>query len=210
MAAKGDVCRAVLWQRIDEPGIEYCILSSVSDGWMLEGTVVQAIEGAPTEVRYRIECDGKWSTRRVRVAVHSGKDERALELLADGEGGWELEKLPLSELEGCLDVDLSVTPATNALPVRRLGLAPGESRRVSATWVRFPSLSIERLEQSYAHLEEGLYRYESWKGSDVFAAELKVDDLGLVVSYESGWKRVATADASAPISIQGIRRGRFF
>jgi len=39
------------------------------------------------------------------------------------------------ELEGCMDVDISVTPFTNTLPIQKLGLAPTESPEVSVAYV---------------------------------------------------------------------------
>ncbi len=75
------------------------------------------------------------------------------------------------------------------LPIRRLALATGESRDVSAVWVRFPSLAVERLEQTYERLEERRYRYRS--GS--FTAELVVDDDGMVLQYGVDWKVVAAS-----------------
>ena len=190
-----NIARAVLWRRIDGAGAEYCALTGSGGGWTLEGAVAQAIEGLPASVLYRVECDSDWRTRRVIVRLRSEEPERSLELLADGNGGWRLDGRGLPMLEGCLDVDLSATPATNSLPVRRLGLAPGEAARLSAAWVRFPSLSVEPLEQTYTRLDERLYRYESRKHGEEFAAVLEVDDLGLVVTYEGGWERVASTGA---------------
>jgi hypothetical protein len=92
---------------------------------------------------------------------------------------------------GCLDVDLAFTPATNILPLRRLELAVGESREVTAAWVRFPDLSVEPLAQRYTRLDERRVRYESRGGA--FTAELEVDELGLVVRYPPLWERVAVA-----------------
>jgi len=90
---------------------------------------------------------------------------------------------------GCLDVDLAFTPATNILPLRRLALAVGESREVTAAWIRFPDLSVEPLPQRYTRRDDRLVRYESRGGA--FTAELEVDELGLVVRYPPLWERVA-------------------
>jgi uncharacterized protein len=97
--------------------------------------------------------------------------------------------IEIPAVAGCLDVDLAFTPATNILPLRRLGLAVGESRELTAAWVRFPDLSVEPLAQRYTRLDERRMRYESRGGS--FTADLEVDELGLVVSYPPLWERVA-------------------
>ena len=59
-------------------------------------------------------------------AVEPGSEVPGIDLLADGEDGWTTRGgAAMPELEGCVDVDISATPVTNILPIRRLGLAPG-------------------------------------------------------------------------------------
>ncbi len=93
-------------------------------------------------------------------------------------------------LRGCLDVDLSWSPSTNTLPIRRLGLEVGQaSAALTAAWVRFPDLALIPLEQEYRRLSDRRYRYTSRGGA--FTAEIDVDEHGLVVNYGDFWKRVA-------------------
>jgi hypothetical protein len=101
----------------------------------------------------------------------------------DGEGNWSHDGQRLAQVAGCIDVDLEWSPSTNTLPIRRLGLAPGETKSVAAAWVRFPSLEVQRLEQSYERLAERRR----------FTADLAVDDDGMVLQYGVNWKAVATS-----------------
>lgn len=101
--------------------------------------------------------------------------------------------MEIPAVAGCLDVDLAFTPATNILPLRRLRLAVGESREMTAAWVRFPELSVEPLAQRYTRLDERRVRYASRGGA--FTAELEVDELGLVVRYPPLWERVAVGSS---------------
>jgi uncharacterized protein len=97
------------------------------------------------------------------------------------------QEIELTDLAGCIDVDLGLTPATNTLPIRRLQLEIGETATLMAAWVKFPSLDIVPLEQRYERLSEFSYRYSSTN----FTALLEVDELGLVTHYEGGWERIA-------------------
>jgi hypothetical protein len=85
--------------------------------------------------------------------------------------------------------ELEWSPSTNTLPIRRLALAPGETRAVAAAWIRFPSLEVERLDQSYERLDQRRYRYRS----GLFSSDLLVDDNAMVLQYGVNWKAVATA-----------------
>lgn len=163
-----------VWQRVDVPGLELC---RISNG-LLEGDVVVVDEGKPCALRYRIECDEAWRTIRARVEGFANGEQVDI-TLAPG----------VQWIDGCVDVDLGLTPSTNTLPIRRLNLAVGESAEVSATWLQFPDLQIVRLDQTYTRLARNLYRYETVHG---FSAELEVDDEGLVTKYGTLWSAVAT------------------
>jgi hypothetical protein len=172
----------VLWQRLDVPGLEYCRIWTEPDGVRLEGTVI-VDEGTPWRVDHEVSCSPAWETRSAAISLTTGEETRQLRLVAETTG--------LAGLAGCVDVDVSLTPATNTLPIRRLGLldlAVGESREVTAAWVGFPALSVEPLPQRYTRLAGRRFRYES--GDGAFQTELEVDDAGLVVSYPPFWRRV--------------------
>jgi uncharacterized protein len=99
-----------------------------------------------------------------------------------------LNERRLEPFTGFIDIDLGITPATNTLPIRRLNLSVGESVELTATWIRFPELTVEPLSQRYTRLSKTTYRYENTDGS--FSADLVVDKLGVVETYGEIWARV--------------------
>ena len=58
---------------------------------------------------------------------------------------------------------------------------------MTAAWLRFPSLDVGRLDQSYERLAEKRYRYRS----GLFTADLTADGDGMVLQYGVNWKAVA-------------------
>jgi hypothetical protein len=87
---------------------------------------------------------------------------------------------------GCIDLDLNFSPSTNLLPIRRLDLAIGQEAEVQAAWLRFPSFTLERLEQLYRRIDVATYRYESAGGK--FVTELQVNAAGFVTHYPNAWQ----------------------
>ncbi len=203
VAESNSPVRTVLWQRIESPGSDWCVLERKSDGWRLQGIVLAEVDSVPVVVHYAVALAPDWSTRAVEIAMRSGDTIKPweLKLTVAPDRRWQIERelaldpsMPQDDplaLHGLMDVDLGITPATNTLPIRRLEPAIGEAVAVTAAWVRFPELTIEPLPQTYTRLAERRYRYESAGGA--FVAEIEVDDLGLVTAYEGGWRRIAAS-----------------
>ncbi len=155
-----------VWRSLDRTGLEHCRL--FPDG--LSGDVIVD----RCFFSYRVIVDGQWRTQSLRVEGFVNGERYALALDA-----------PFSD--GCVDVDLAFTPSTNTLPIRRLGLAAGEEAPVSAIWLRYPELRLERLDQVYRRTGELTWQYTSATG---FTGVLEVDEHGMVRSYEDGWEEV--------------------
>lgn len=179
--------RAVLWRRLDVAGLERSVLWRERDGWALTGTLV--VEKPFVDVRYEVRCDEGWRTRAATARVRADDGQREVELAVDAEGRWQRDGRALELPRGCIDVDVQLTPATNTLPIRRLDLTVGTEAEVTAAWLRFPALDLAPLRQRYARIGPRTYRYES----PGFAAELTVDELGLVTRYGELWERVEPA-----------------
>jgi uncharacterized protein len=189
-----DLVRSLIWQRMDEVSTEYFGLWKDADGWQLRGTVVAALDATPVKIRYGVICDGVWETKAVHIAVRRESAEEPLHFAVGDDGQWATRGGPIPLAGRFADVDISLTPATNTLPIRRLGLEVGESAEVKAMWVGLPSGELEPLAQIYTRIDTNLYQYQS--GS--FQANIEVDELGLVTRYADMWRRVATWDASLP------------
>ena len=184
--------REVMWAPWDGPGLEHLRLVTSDGGVVANGLVIGLEGGRPFRTGYEICCDGRWRVREIRVAAPDS-ERPVLELLADGEGQWKVRGgEPVPELDGCIDVDISATPFTNTLPIRRLWLKPGESEELAVTYIRVPELLISLERQRYACLEAqvhgGLYRFEALPSG--FTAELPTDAEGVVIDYPGLFRRM--------------------
>ena len=175
----------ILWRRLDLPGHEAAYLELAPDGWRLGGSAVfGGEEGEPCALTYEILCDGAWRTVSSRVTGWIGA--RSVNAVVETAGGrWTLNGGEARDVEGAIDVDLNFSPSTNLLPIRRLDLAVGAEATVVAAWLRFPSFTLERLEQTYRRTGPSSWRYESAGGR--FARDLEVRDDGFVTQYPGLW-----------------------
>lgn len=158
----------IVWQSLKWPGIEHVIWS---DGHA-DSMAVMVLPEGPQRVSYRI------TPTLVEI--------NGLVLEHDGAGGWH----DRPELDGCREVDISTTPLTNTLPIRRLQLSIGETHEIRAVYIEVPRLTVSVMPQRYTRLGDRLYRYQSKN----FQADLAVDEHGLVIDYPGLWRRLRTGD----------------
>src|SRR5215217_7321430 len=151
---RSSVEHEVMWAPWQGPGLEHLRLVTSEGGVVANGLVIGLEAGRPFRIGYEIRCDGRWRGREVRVAAPDS-ELPVLELLADGEGQWKRGGEPLPELDGWIDLDISATPFTNTLPIRRLGLEPGQSEELRVAYIRVPELLVGPERQSYGCLEAG-------------------------------------------------------
>ncbi|MEU7904259.1 putative glycolipid-binding domain-containing protein [Actinoplanes sp. NPDC049118] len=190
------------WVRRDTSGAEHALVDA-GDGLRARGTVL-AVNPLAYSGGYELVTDADWATRSFEVSVAGAGWARTLRLESEG-GRWHASTTEKGDLDAALtaaghpsaglpgtgdpdllfdafDVDLTGSPLTNTLPIRRLGLLeaePGVAHRVSVAWVLLPSLEVIQADQIYTALGPGRVRF----ASETFSADLAVDDEGFVVDY---------------------------
>lgn len=176
---------AILWRGLHLIGHEYARLDVRDSEWHLDGVAVFSHDGAPCRLDYHVQCTGRWITTAAQVSGWIGSRHVDVALAVSEGRRWWLNDVECPSVKGCVDLDLNFSPSTNTLPIRRLSLRVGAQQAVRAAWLRFPSLELEPLEQTYTRLSDDRYRYESAGGQ--FTAELLVDEAGFVRDYPGIW-----------------------
>jgi hypothetical protein len=108
----------------DCTGLQLVTFRSEREGFRFGGAVISDRSEHPFGLTFGLEVDGSWNVTRSAISLGNG---RSLVLRSDGKGHWtDCHGVSLPELNGCIDIDISATPLTNTLPIRRLGLSAGE------------------------------------------------------------------------------------
>ena len=164
-----------------------------ASGHRFHGVVVLPLEDVPCHIDYDVVVDAQFRSRVATATITTPSGIRRIGLTSDLAGHWHIDGVVASHLDGCTDIDLGWTPATNTLPIRRLDIAVGETATINAAWVRFPELDVLAVEQEYSRLAADRWRYRSGE----FERELLTDALtGLVLAYgDDLWQAVATSFA---------------
>jgi uncharacterized protein len=184
--------RNIMWTPWSEAGLEHLHLLQQDGNFLVDSVMIGVSNHIPFRLQYNIVCDSNWKVKELGLTLLSGSG-KSIKIQADGQGHWYThigDSVP--SLEGCIDVDISATPFTNTLPIRRLALSPGQSAELLVAYVAIPEMELKPMSQRYTCLvlnaHEGLYGYESVVSG--FSAELPVDSDGLVIDYPGLFKRV--------------------
>jgi hypothetical protein len=181
----------VWWTPLQQVGLEQLHLVENETGVVADGLVLGIERTTPFRLWYQVWTDSNWNVKECLLQV-GGEKGKTVHLYTDGQGHWtDASGVAYSALDGCLDIDISYTPFTNTLPIRRLALTPGESADLLVAYITVPDLSIRPVQQRYTYLSRtdsgSIYRYEGLESN--FTADLLVDEQGLVVDYPGIWKR---------------------
>jgi hypothetical protein len=180
------VRRTLRWAPVEGMGLEHLTIGEWDDAIRIRSTVIGDRDGPAYGIHYDMTLDPDWTFRSV---VFQRTDGVMKVLSSDREGNWvDGFDQPLTELQGCIDIDFSATPFTNTLPIRRNhAWVNGEPKRFDMAWVPADTLEPFRDGQIYTPLGDGKWRYQAADGS--FEAEITVDEDGLVLDYPGLFRR---------------------
>ncbi|HII40841.1 MAG TPA: putative glycolipid-binding domain-containing protein [Thermoplasmata archaeon] len=176
------------WRYLRHPGTDRATLSATDDGFRLAGIARLRFPDGATQIRYAFACDPEWRPQTAQVDLRQGREKRFLHAEISPDRKWTIDSFRHPELRGFTDIDLSASPSTNTLALRRLALPVGGSAEIDVAWIVFPDLEIRAVRQRYHRVSERHYRYEGLHNG--FVAEFDVDEVGLVTDYPDFWEQI--------------------
>lgn len=185
--------KIVRWQGLNGTDREHLVLDIDEQRVRGESVFISAPAHPDAEhpafaINYRIELGPDWVVREYRARVIGTSNE--LIIKKNTQNQWcDQSGSVLPELSGTIDLDLSISPFTNSLPINRLNLQKGQSSDIQVAYVRFPELHVFSDVQRYTCIEpKKKYLFESVDTD--FRAEIEVDKDGLVLHYPGFFARM--------------------
>ena len=127
----------ILWHCSLLSSSEHAVLAESQDGYRLRGVAVLPLGELPCHIEYAVAVDRQWRPGQARATITTPSGTREIVLRSRHGAGWEVNGELMSHLDGCPDIDFGWTPATNTVPIRRLGLDTGGTASITAAWVQF-------------------------------------------------------------------------
>lgn len=182
----------MLWKGLDHYSTEYCELREHEMGASVSSVVVGKSEDEVYRAAYTIHTDKDWQTKSFELHIEINSARSLIAYQSDSNGNWYEQGKRLPEFEGCIDIDIPLTPFTNTLPIRRLEIPVGERRIIKVLYLDVLAREIKAVWQCYMRLTENKYQYQNIPND--FEAVITVDEDGLVIDYPTLFERIGKAD----------------
>ena len=179
----------ILWTGREYYSLENCLIDDISTGSQINSTIVGSYEGKIYKVEYHIKTNENWETIFFEIDYRIGNQHQKIRLTGDGKGNWTNDGKKAEQFNGCIDIDIPLTPFTNTLPIRRLQLAQHQSQEIQVIYCDLLEQKTIPVRQKYTCLSATEYHYENIPND--FEATILVDGSGFVVDYPSLFVRSA-------------------
>ncbi|WP_269849465.1 putative glycolipid-binding domain-containing protein [Methanosarcina horonobensis] len=170
-----DKTRTIVWQALSWPSTVVHI-HKVNAGINGHGLAVGKTDNCiPFAIEYEVALTANWDIKK--VSIKSLLDERIIKLVHKGDQWYDAMGKHLVEFDGVKMVDISISPFTNTLPIKRLQFESKRPQRVDIIYFDENKFSLRRLQQIYSRVDERTYRYQDVELPD-FVSDIVVDDEG--------------------------------
>lgn len=192
--SSADPARHIVWQRAEEPGIEHLYLREDTDHVSADGMIVGMIDGHLFRLQYVVRCDPAYQFQSVHVQMLQ-PFQQTLVLERTHDGIWrDGRQNVLPDLDGAHEIDLSASPFTNTLPIRRLNLQLDQPAEILVAFIELPAFTIRPEHQRYTltHTSSEYRTYHFEHLSTGYTEDIRVDAAGFVIDYPGLFRRVHT------------------
>jgi len=179
----------ILWTGREYYSLENCLVNTTDTGSEITSNIIGYYDEKIYSVEYKILTNENWETTLLEINSRHSNQTQLIRLESDGKGNWESKGKKAEQFNGCIDVDIPLTPFTNTLPIKRLDLTPGQEQEIDVIYCDLLELQIKRVRQKYTCLSNTEFHYENVPND--FEATITVDESGLVIDYPALFMRKA-------------------
>jgi hypothetical protein len=138
---------------------------------------------------YHIVTTSQWSVISFEIE-YSVAGQLTKISIRHAEDGWYVNGNLRSEFKNCIDMDITLTPFTNTLPINRLDLQFNNPRQIEVFYVNVLENKIYPVRQQYIRKSAIEYNFQNVPND--FEADIIVDNEGFVVHYPHLFERIET------------------
>lgn len=186
----------LLWTGREYHSLENCWVNTSAAGAEITSTIIGSYRKKIYKTEYCIKTNHNWETVFFEISSRYSNKLEVVRMEGDGKGNWSSSGKRVKQFEGCIDIDISLTPFTNSLPINRLNLIQNQRQEIQVIYLDVLAQQMRMVRQQYIRLSDTMYRYQNIPND--FEANIPVNEFGLVVDYPSLFARTAALKTNYP------------
>jgi len=170
----------ITWKGIENNTIENCQVRWVNESIIVDSSIRGDVKNMDVAIDYTLRLNDKWVIKSFDLKSNINNSRWEIGLESDGEGRWGVyDEFML--FEPCIDIDISLSPFTNSLPINRVEF--NLHQPVQLTILYIDVLEQKMFEDKQVYTKQGATKFVFENDDRRFKAMLDVDRNGFVVHY---------------------------
>ena len=186
----------IFWTGREYYSLENCIVNMSNSGSEINSVIIGMYNKNIYRVEYLIKTNENWETIFFELKTQLYDKREIFSCCSDGKGNWIKDGEPANEFNGCIDIDIPLTPFTNTLPINRNKLSVNESKQIKVIYLDILNEQFKPVQHKYTRLSQFRYKYENVPND--FEAVITIDELGFVIDYPELFVRTERRESNYP------------
>jgi len=181
--------KQINWESGFYQSTESCIIQYSGQEIVINSRITGRHDTIDYTAAYTIRTTPEWKTTAFEIRYTLNAAPHHVEARHEN-GQWIVNGVVREEFNNCIDIDITVTPFTNALPINRIDLQLNKPQQIEVLYVNVLENSIYPVRQQYTKKSGTRYNFQNVPND--FEADIIVDSEGFVVHYPELFERAST------------------
>lgn len=178
--------RSLIWKGLYYDSIESCIVDVSEKEIVIKSTIIGSHNSIRVTADYQIKTTPYWIVKSFEINYSFNKINRKISGVRSN-AEWIIDGQAHNEFKNCVDIDITLTPFTNSLPINRLNLSIDQSKQIDVVYINILEDKLYPVKQQYA--KKSLTQYNFQNVPNDFEADITVDKEGFVAHYPELFER---------------------
>lgn len=174
------------WKGIYYNSIENCAVNIAAHGIVIKSDIIGKHDNTSFNCEYRIETTTEWTTKSFEIRYTLNGISHTISALHETD--WIVNGETRPEFRNCTDIDITLTPFTNSLPINRLKLQNSKPQQIEVLYIDVLKNTFRIAQQQYTKRSASVYNFQNVPND--FEADIIVDNDGFVKHYPELFERI--------------------
>lgn len=178
--------RLLQWESSYYNSTELCSVEFSTSEIAIKSNITGQYDGTQFTADYNIRATSAWRTYSFDIRYTFNDKHYTIEAIHQNDR-WLVNGELREEFKNCIDIDITLTPLTNSLPINRLVMKNNKPQQITVFYVDVLENTIRPVHQQYTKKSQTEYNFQNVPND--FEADITVDKNGFVTHYPGLFER---------------------